>query len=155
MQQIGQLWRVTMSLLNDTEIPIGLGMVLMQNTKAMNYFSSLEEPQKKEIIEQTHSIETGNGAFCFFPIRSDSLVLIANFFNLCYTENNSNMICRGVAQLGSALRSGRRGRRFKSCHPDHKDRLFSGLFLFVLHFVLHKAFKVVKYNLVCFLRFIA
>lgn len=26
---------------------------------------------------------------------------------------------RGVAQLGSALRSGRRGRRFKSCHPDH------------------------------------
>lgn len=25
---------------------------------------------------------------------------------------------RGVAQLGSALRSGRRGRRFKSCHPD-------------------------------------
>jgi hypothetical protein len=27
---------------------------------------------------------------------------------------------RGVAQLGSALRSGRRGRRFKSCHPDLK-----------------------------------
>ena len=27
---------------------------------------------------------------------------------------------RGVAQLGSALRSGRRGRRFKSCHPDHR-----------------------------------
>lgn len=26
---------------------------------------------------------------------------------------------RGVAQLGSARRSGRRGRRFKSCHPDH------------------------------------
>ena len=25
---------------------------------------------------------------------------------------------RGVAQLGRALRSGRRGRRFKSCHPD-------------------------------------
>ena len=29
------------------------------------------------------------------------------------------MQLRGVAQLGSALRSGRRGRRFKSCHPDH------------------------------------
>ena len=27
---------------------------------------------------------------------------------------------RDVAQLGSALRSGRRGRRFKSCHPDQK-----------------------------------
>jgi hypothetical protein len=26
--------------------------------------------------------------------------------------------CRDVAQLGRALRSGRRGRRFKSCHPD-------------------------------------
>jgi hypothetical protein len=26
---------------------------------------------------------------------------------------------RGVAQLGSALRSGRRGRGFKSRHPDH------------------------------------
>ena len=25
---------------------------------------------------------------------------------------------RGVAQPGRALRSGRRGRRFKSCHPD-------------------------------------
>ena len=28
------------------------------------------------------------------------------------------MAYRDVAQLGSALRSGRRGRRFKSCHPD-------------------------------------
>ena len=26
---------------------------------------------------------------------------------------------RGVAQFGSALRSGRRGRRFESCHLDH------------------------------------
>ena len=26
---------------------------------------------------------------------------------------------RVVAQLGRALRSGRRGRRFKSCQPDH------------------------------------
>jgi hypothetical protein len=25
---------------------------------------------------------------------------------------------RDVAQPGSALRSGRRGRRFESCHPD-------------------------------------
>ena len=30
---------------------------------------------------------------------------------------------RGVAQLGSALRSGRRGRRFKSCHPDQPKGL--------------------------------
>ena len=25
-----------------------------------------------------------------------------------------------MAQVGSALRSGRRGRRFKSCYPDHQ-----------------------------------
>ncbi len=30
---------------------------------------------------------------------------------------------RGVAQLGRALRSGRRGPRFKSAHPDHTSRL--------------------------------
>ncbi len=28
---------------------------------------------------------------------------------------------RGVAQFGRALRSGRRGRRFKSCHLDQKE----------------------------------
>ena len=30
-------------------------------------------------------------------------------------------LCRGVAQFGRALRSGRRGRRFKSCHLDHSN----------------------------------
>jgi hypothetical protein len=37
------------------------------------------------------------------------------------TEVRPRAVCpgrRGVAQLGSALRSGRRGRRFKSGHPD-------------------------------------
>ena len=29
---------------------------------------------------------------------------------------------RGVAQLGRALRSGRRSRKFESCHLDHKKR---------------------------------
>src|SRR5271166_6888034 len=32
---------------------------------------------------------------------------------------------RGVAQLGRALRSGRRGHRFKSCRPDHEAATFS------------------------------
>ena len=31
---------------------------------------------------------------------------------------------RGVAQPGRALRSGRRGRRFESSHPDHDFLLF-------------------------------
>ena len=34
--------------------------------------------------------------------------------------NSHDKTQRDVAQLGSALRSGRRGRRFKSCHPDQK-----------------------------------
>ena len=34
-------------------------------------------------------------------------------FQLSWTLN------RDVAQLGSALRLGRRGRTFESCHPDH------------------------------------
>ena len=34
--------------------------------------------------------------------------------------NNDNLIYfRDVAQLGSAPRLGRGGRRFESCHPDH------------------------------------
>jgi hypothetical protein len=42
---------------------------------------------------------------------------------------------RGVAQLGSALRSGRRGRRFKSGHPDpgHRPPPTMGRGLFLCH----------------------
>ena len=36
------------------------------------------------------------------------------------TETKAN---RRVAQLGRAPRSGRRGRRFKSCHADEKKLL--------------------------------
>ena len=48
------------------------------------------------------------------------------FVGLCPDTINR----RDVAQLGRALRSGRRGHRFKSCHPDHFSstsvrRLFS------------------------------
>ena len=34
--------------------------------------------------------------------------------------SNAVFRCRDVAQFGSALRSGRRSRRFKSCHPDQE-----------------------------------
>ena len=34
---------------------------------------------------------------------------------------NLIVIHRGVAQFGRALRSGRRGRKFKSCHLDHAE----------------------------------
>ena len=42
-------------------------------------------------------------------------------------------IFRDVAQFGRALRSGRRGRRFKSCHPDH----FKSTTVFPLCFCKH------------------
>lgn len=43
---------------------------------------------------------------------------------------------RGVAQFGRALRSGRRGRRFKSCHLDHgKNSLFMVSFYFLLSYI--------------------
>ncbi|MDF2473613.1 MAG: hypothetical protein K0R21_1395 [Anaerocolumna sp.] len=41
---------------NGSEIPIGLGMALAQNLEAMNYFSSLNNEQKQNVIEQTHTI---------------------------------------------------------------------------------------------------
>ena len=46
----------------------------------------------------------------------------------CIFANDSSF--RDVAQPGSALRSGRRGRRFKSCHPDffRLSKLLGGLF---------------------------
>ena len=44
--------------------------------------------------------------------------MLDNTFMLCYNSER----CRGVAQFGRVLRSGRRGRRFKSCHLDHEMR---------------------------------
>ena len=35
---------------------------------------------------------------------------------------------RDVAQFGRALRSGRKGRRFKSCHPDQGQKLCFSFF---------------------------
>lgn len=43
---------------NGTEIPIGLGMALAKDLNAMNYFSSLNNDQKQNIIDHTHSIRS-------------------------------------------------------------------------------------------------
>jgi len=40
------------------DIPMGLGMALAQNPKAMKYFSSLNTTDRRNIIEHTHSIES-------------------------------------------------------------------------------------------------
>ena len=41
---------------------------------------------------------------------------------------------RDVAQFGRALRSGRRGRRFKSCHPDQKSKSYDSMACFFMGF---------------------
>lgn len=38
------------------DIPLGLGMALAQNSRALSYFAGLSSNQKHEIIEKTHNI---------------------------------------------------------------------------------------------------
>lgn len=47
-----------MDILRDDEIPMGLGMALAKNTEAMAYFSSLTPQHQREIISQTHQIQS-------------------------------------------------------------------------------------------------
>jgi uncharacterized protein YdeI (YjbR/CyaY-like superfamily) len=43
---------------NGPEIPMGLGMALAQNEKAMEFFAALSPNEQKEIIRRTHSISS-------------------------------------------------------------------------------------------------
>lgn len=47
----------------------------------------------------------------------------------CWGSNPYSAANRGVAQLGGALRSGRRGRWFESSHLDHLKKAKSSGFL--------------------------
>ena len=40
------------------DIPMGLGMALMQNKQAMDYFSSMSDEEKQKVIDHTHSIRS-------------------------------------------------------------------------------------------------
>ena len=40
------------------DIPIGLKMALAENPASLNYFVSLSDEQKQQIIEQTHKIHS-------------------------------------------------------------------------------------------------
>ena len=42
-------------------------------------------------------------------------------FALAFETEMSQPKQSGCSAVGSALRSGRRGRKFESCHPDPKD----------------------------------
>ena len=44
--------------MNESEIPLGLGMALSKNTEAMQKFSALSDSKKREIINGTHSVHS-------------------------------------------------------------------------------------------------
>mgnify|MGYP000340738976 CR=1 FL=1 len=77
-----------------------------------------------------HSLTSPNKTFFATPLAKPR--------NIRYT----NLRCRDVAQFGSAPRSGRGGRRFESCHPDHCiiSRYFriSAFLLFFIYILLSK-----------------
>lgn len=49
-----------MSILNDKEIPIGLGMALAQNLDAMQVFASLDKGSRNRIIQRSHQAQSKN-----------------------------------------------------------------------------------------------
>ena len=46
----------TKNYANREGMPLGFGMALAQNTKAMEYFSTLSETERQALINQTHRI---------------------------------------------------------------------------------------------------
>lgn len=46
------------NLANGNDIPLGLGMALAKDIHAMNYFASLPQSRKDEIIAHTHQIQS-------------------------------------------------------------------------------------------------
>lgn len=45
-----------MSIINNNEIPQGLGMALAENLDAMNRFCNMTEPERQEIINQSRNV---------------------------------------------------------------------------------------------------
>lgn len=43
---------------NGDGMPLGLGMALAKNIKAMEYFSHLSKPEQQKIIDHTHVIRS-------------------------------------------------------------------------------------------------
>lgn len=55
------------------------------------------------------------------------------YLHKCNFRSKIYFVVRRVAQFGRALRSGRRGRRFKSCHLDQLRICFDRSFFVVMH----------------------
>ena len=49
---------ITGNFVNGDGVPLGLGMALAQNNKAMAIFSGLNEVERQNIIDQTHQINS-------------------------------------------------------------------------------------------------
>lgn len=47
-----------MNILNNSDIPMGLGMALAQNTDAMAKFTAMSDTEKQTFINGTHSINS-------------------------------------------------------------------------------------------------
>ena len=48
----------TRNFANGDGIPLGFGLALAQNDKAMDYFSSLSDSERQSIIDGTHNIRS-------------------------------------------------------------------------------------------------
>lgn len=58
---------------------------------------------------------------------------------LIYSGSKKAYDISGCGAVGSALDWGSRGRKFKSCHSDHKDSFLAVLFYFAFYFWLSSA----------------
>lgn len=47
-----------MIILSEIDLPLGFGMALSQNEKAMKKFELLSEKEKRALIEQTHAVNS-------------------------------------------------------------------------------------------------
>ncbi|MDQ5984254.1 MAG: hypothetical protein RUMPE_01300 [Eubacteriales bacterium SKADARSKE-1] len=54
-------------------IPMGLGMALAQNIDSMDYFNSLSEDERQEVINHTHTVQSKQDMQNYVGEMSDSL----------------------------------------------------------------------------------
>ncbi len=58
--------------MNNFELPLGFGMALAQNERAMAKFESLSESEKRAVIERTHNIKSKAEMRSFVRSLADS-----------------------------------------------------------------------------------
>lgn len=58
--------------MNNFELPLGFGMALVQNERAMAKFETLSDAEKRAVIERSHSITTGHEMKSFVKSLIDS-----------------------------------------------------------------------------------